>query len=505
MKIKIAHFQNNSKRGRELSGLITQVFNNIEINGVKTEVRIVENGNQFDFLQACLGDDVVIFDGSIEDVQGSNYEAATAQVTCMDHVLVVGRTKLPLNFFGLRKGGHPELIKSSTTEVDKDFENDRIIIWIRENLNDLAKDLPRSEEERVFVPSFSEISQYSDRLDGVSRKIMERSLNKYKKRDNIFISYLSKYSSYQKGGKSFYGKNVEDVIEFIKREKNINMGNICYFPPGSISGELMIEQRRWQIISIIDRYIRLCKEFWIFETPDYYDSWWTQAELASLAYIKCHAPEDCPEIYICTVSNEKSISYRKAESNFIFELSERHKSEMARFFSNSDPATVGYESIENMRNLKKLPRLFQRIYFKKLKKLASSGAMGGTLLNDALEDLDFDTFLQSVNSHVYTTEFWNDYLITCPYCFEKNSKRNKYDFEKFLYSENQGINRLDESQFRKVLSTKEWRCAKCDKAFKLIEEKNRHFIWWPVRMGKATGPDGNYIESRKLYSITESN
>ena len=503
MKIKITHFQNSSKKGLELSGLIVREFSDIELNRVKTEVRVVEKGNQFDFLQACLGDDVVIFDGSVEDEKGSNYEAATAQATCMDHVLVVGRTKLPLNFFGLRKGGHPELVKSSTTEVDKDFENDRIINWIKENINDLSKELPRSDEERLFVPSFSEMSQYADRLIVVNQKIMERSLGKYNNtRDNVFISYLSRYSRHHQVGKSFHGKHVEDLRQYIKKERNLDISNICYFPPGSISGELMIEQRRWQIISIIDRYIRSCKEFWIFETPDYYDSWWTQAELASLAYIKCHTPENCPEIFICTVS-ENGISYRKADSDFVFELSERHKSEMARFFSNSDPGTVGYESAENMRNLKKLPRFLQWINFKALKTAASSGVMGGTLISDTLGDLDFDTYLESVNSHVYDEKFWKDYIITCPYCIEKNPEKNMYDFEKFLYSKDRGINRLNESQFIKVVSTKEWRCAKCGKAFNLVEEKNLNYIWWPVRVGKATGPDGSYIERRKLYSIVE--
>ena len=505
MKISITHFQNSSEKGLELSGLIVQEFNNIELNGVKTEVRVVERGNQFDFVQACLGDDVVIFDGSVEDEKGSNYEAATAQATCMDHVLVVGRTKLPLNFFGLRKGGHPELIKSSTKEADKDdFDNDRIIKWIRTNLYDLSKDLPRSEEDRISITSFSEMSNYADKLNVVSQKIMERSLDKYNTRDNIIISYLSKYSCHHKNGISFHGKYVEDLRQFIKKERNIDISKICYFPPGSISSELMIEQRRWQIISIIDRYIRLCKEFWIFETPDYYDSWWTQAELASLAYIRCFTPENCPEIFICTVS-ENGITYRKADSNFDSVLSERHKSEMARFFSNSDPATVGYESVENMWKLRKLPRFLQWINFKAVKTAASSGLMGGTLIDDALGDFDFDRFLESVNSYVYDQKFWKDYLITCPYCIEKNPKKNKYDFEKFLYSKDRGINRLNEGQFSKVVLTKEWRCAKCGKAFNLVEEINQHFIWWAVRMGKATGPDGCYIERRKLFSIVEKN
>jgi len=502
MKIKIAHFQNDSEKGRELSESIVKEFNNIKLNGAITEVKIVEKGNQFDFMQACLGDDVVIFDGSIEDEKGSNYEAATAQATCMDHVLVVGRTKLPLNFFGLRKGGHPELIKSSTTAVDRAFMNDRIIEWLKININDLSKDLPRSDEERLLIPSFQEVSNYVNELNSVNKKIMERSLNKYDNRDNIFVSYLSKYSGHFKGGQAFRGKYVEDLNQFIEEERHINISNICYFPPGSISGELMIEQRRWQIVSIIDRYIRLCKEFWIFETPDYYDSWWTQAELASLAYIKYFTPESCPEIFICNVS-EDGITYRKADSNFIPVMNERHKSEMARFFSNSDPATVGYESVENMRKLSKLPRFLQWANFKALKIAANGDLMGDTLMSDALGDLDFNRYLESVNSYVYDRKFWEEYLITCPYCIEKNPRRNKYDLEKFLYSKSQGINRLNESQFIEVVSSGEWKCAKCGKAFNLVEEKNFNYIWWPVRLGKASSPDGSYIERRKLYSIVE--
>lgn len=307
------------------------------------------------------------------------------------------------------------------------------------------------------------------------------------------------------GNFTYCGKYVEDMIDFIACERGINTNDVCYFPPGSVSAELMTEQRRWQVLSIIERYIRSSKEFWIFESPDHYDSWWTQAELASLAYIYNCAPEQCPDIYICTVDDGRFV-YRKAGDGFIQKLNEKHKKEMARFFSNSDPATVGYESVTNMMSLRKQPRFIQWAKFKMMRLAAESG-IAGDIISGALEDLDFEKFLDSLQSHVYAEGFWQDYIINCRGCQEEKSRhtphnsKHNFDFNAFLYSTLPGIKRITGHEYHKILSSMKWTCDNCKRTFDIIKLEDDHFIWWPVRMGKPTGPDGTFIEKRPLYSI----
>jgi len=61
---------------------------------------------------------------------------------------------------------------------------------------------------------------------------------------------------------------------------------VRYFPPGVLSTELMPEQRRWSILSMIDRFLGPADEVWVYESEAYYNSWWTLGELATLSYRK---------------------------------------------------------------------------------------------------------------------------------------------------------------------------------------------------------------------------
>jgi hypothetical protein len=85
-------------------------------------------------------------------------------------------------------------------------------------------------------------------------------------------------------------RNTDNVpLEIDKLAKRIMQGefhdiapSVRYFPPGVLSEEFMPEQRRWQILSWIDRFIGPATEIWIYETKEYYNSWWTIGELATL-------------------------------------------------------------------------------------------------------------------------------------------------------------------------------------------------------------------------------
>lgn len=140
--ISISFFAVNSPEGHSLKKAVKSLVQD-ELN---LKLKSYETATQKDFFDSCVNDDIVIFDASIEE--GNNYAAATAQPTVMDHVLIVSRTYLPLNFFGLREGGAPDYPISKN--------NEDIIAWLRGQVLNLIHTSPRPEAEKKYFGSIEQ-------------------------------------------------------------------------------------------------------------------------------------------------------------------------------------------------------------------------------------------------------------------------------------------------------------------------------------------------------------
>ncbi len=97
---------------------------------------------QVEFAKACMNDDLVVFDATIEADGRHNYFAATLQSGVLDHVLVVSRTYLPINLYCFRQGGAPDY-PNPYTGSSGTFTNADIITWLRKQIEDLRPSLPR--------------------------------------------------------------------------------------------------------------------------------------------------------------------------------------------------------------------------------------------------------------------------------------------------------------------------------------------------------------------------
>lgn len=53
----------------------------------------------------------------------------------------------------------------------------------------------------------------------------------------------------------------------------------------------------------------------------------------------------------------------------------------------------------------------------------------------------------------------------------------------------------------KILDSGLWICPSCGFKYRIIKESHPSVIWWPVRMGKATGPNGAFLEELPNYSL----
>jgi hypothetical protein len=126
-------------------------------------------------------------------------------------------------------------------------------------------------------------------------------------------------------------------------------------------------------MSILDRYIERVDEFWVYDTYDYTDSWWTQGELITLAYRK-YAGSYCPEIK--TVSRN-SIQTLSPGYTMMPELTEKQVKQIARLYSNSDPLTMGPESIRHIKIMRKIADvpIIGRAFYWMIEKAARSQAV----------------------------------------------------------------------------------------------------------------------------------
>ena len=152
----------------------------------------------------------------------------------------------------------------------------------------------------------------------------------------VFISYRSDYIEKLNA----LIKNYESEYEFII----LKPGTIAY------EKEILTRLRRWQLMSILDRYIERVDEFWVYDTQDYTDSWWTQGELITLAYRK-YAASYCPEIKTFNPNKIKPLSSGYAKMP---ELTENQVKQIARLYSNSDPLTMGPESTRHIKIMRKI-------------------------------------------------------------------------------------------------------------------------------------------------------
>lgn len=303
-------------RQRTLSYFSTQTHDGIDLReriellvqhlGFKMNP-IVREPTQATVAHACWQDDVVIFDGSIED-EGHNYEIAFEPLKGMLHALIISRTPLPLNFLGLRTGSAPAYPAS--------LNNDTIYTWLEGVLPSMPS---RSWSEKGMA------------LQVVAQsRAFKWAVENRKEQGKIFISYRSRYE-----------KAVQRLRSQI-REGTFHQGRpqtMFFFPPGSLAfeDEIMAAMRRWQILSIIRDYIYDCEEFWIYKTDDYLDSWWTRGELATFVY--GGGANKHIRLY-----NEEQNTVRDVQPEELPVLTKEEHDRMARWFANTDPMTMGAES-----------------------------------------------------------------------------------------------------------------------------------------------------------------
>lgn len=519
----------NSEKGRSL---VEQLKEELPIllknRGYDTSMNVVYNGEQYNMLKACMADDLVIFDASIEkDESGSwdsNYAAATANPCALDNILVVSRTRLPINFSALRTNV-PELGQNDKDDEGRPiirFENLEIIEWVKSEIEKmispfilrdsetLSPRIPVSKDLKYNVPPFEQLGSVDKSFYDIQERKMTDSLDymaKIKKK-GAFISYRSYYYR-----NDYHGKTAQDLVQLIKEHHGDKDYPVTIYAEGDIAFEFMTEQRRWFVESFVDHKMRTMDEVWIFETDNsdgygYYDSWWTQGEIISLMYMKANG-SSLPKIYVYYYDEtQKKMVYTMKDESFIPDLTEEVNHELSQYFANAEGANEG---MKNMRDLRKKNLLYKRLAFWTMKQMQKR-FLPTEMMNQLMEGNDFDAFLSSIYAHVYDKSFTENRIV---YHISKEKIRhysidvfrNPQFIKNFMHInsvrddgkyrdeiKSRGFYSVPPQEMKEIEASGVWKVPNSDDVKKIKKSALSQFQWWPIRKGARTGPNNELIE-----------
>jgi hypothetical protein len=387
-----------------------------------------------EYTNACWNDDVVVLDATLTGKGQHNYEIAIPAP--YDQVLVVSRSYLPINFYGLRDAiidDDNNALVYGAPLYPNSLSNEDILRWLYLQLRDLLPSLPRDSKQKGAIGAI--LRGMPGSLDLVD--------NRRKQSGQVFISYRS---------------NDWEEVERLKRD--IEAGEfhngqgkaVRCFPPNTLSDEVMTEQRRWQMLSMIDRFIGPADEIWAYESDNYYDSWWTLGELMTLAYRnkEGYRGSEPPKLLIFD-PKQKRLHY--APDDYLPAMTRAQRRRMARWYANCDTAGIGAESIAAIRILALLPLIGRLRYFQ---------------------------------DHVWSYEFWRHPILDCKICRHIGKQSNRVDVESFLWTRDPGFFRLTPQEIKQWVERQAIICPRCKSCYGLTQGPPHH-LWMPVINGHRTG------------------
>ena len=566
-EIIIRYFYCETEEGEILSSMVSKCLKDLEGDLANTFTILSQpakglsrtsESSAYQLLKAAFNNEIVIVDGSLEQNEytaenihnfGSNYECLTPAVMSMDNILILSRTQIPLNFTPMRTN-----VKKLGVMEDKfnpansgkrgyrlEYTNQQIVDWLKVEITNMSNSgrLKRNPELKLDIANISnteELLSKQNEILGENIDFMKFFNASSKKK--CFISYRGCYYNRKK----YNGKY--DIEEVKKEIENYHNGNaeITVLAEGCLSNELMPEVRRWAFVCYIDRIIRECDEFWIFETKHkekngeikevgYWDSWWCLGEILTLLRLKNDILQSGKiKVMIFDPDADKFNKIREVDISKWHTITPEENKELARYYANSDFLEAGYESVKKMRQMRKWPRFLRKLKFSIMKKLVYSQYANAAGDDNFMDEYTFEDFENSIFSHVYDKSFMENRILSCGRCVNTENSEAIVCDENFIWNflningeytgNKSGIDQqtgsiiITPKEFKYIVSdvkrvndnvVKAGGAVKCNKNhLSVIHNTNDCFyIWWTPRMGKRTGSNNYIIEIVPIYSSTE--
>ena len=192
------------------------------------------------------------------------------------------------------------------------------------------------------------------------------------------------------------------------------------------------------IVSILRDRLAAADEIWVYETPSYYNSWWTLAELLTAAYLRGSQVR---------LYNPATDQVCDAPEDYLPRLSKAQRKRAARWFANCTPDEMGPESAMALRMLGVVP-LVNRIGF--------------------------------IRDHVWSEEFWDYPVLDCPACRDIGRNQNRFSVDDLLWMRGTHYSRLTPEELGDCLRAGEICCAGCRTVFAVRESRGPQYLWIPT-------------------------
>lgn len=450
---------------------------------------VAEAVNAWTLLSACLTDDVVLFDGTIEPDGSHLYPLAAIMPAQVDHLLVAARTYLPINFIPARRGGAPEYpfphFDPRLDRVRAAWSNDHILRWVETQLRDL-----RGRGPRAKTVDLSALTAGGD-ADQIARAIAEfyqASAPRVERERRVFVSYRSRHW--------------ERMHPFVARlERGELHGGAAkeveVVPPGQVvyEGELLTAMRRWQLLALVDRRIATCAEMVAYRTPDYLDSWWTQGEVITLAYRRCAGSPEPVALRVFDPARGDAAPLACPPPGLLPTLPEPQLRRMARWYAHTDPYEMGPETVWMNRLAHRLirfvPDFMLRAVLKRAWKTPPAQVAAATLraFDDGAGDperfvgetQDPAMMRDFYGDEVWSAAFWENVLFDCP-ATRREARAAAPDVAGFLTARPAQMESITPAEMERFVAEGAIRCARCNGRHPVVAAPPR-FLWAPPRAG----------------------
>ncbi|HEV2864317.1 MAG TPA: hypothetical protein VGX48_25185 [Pyrinomonadaceae bacterium] len=473
--------------------------------GLGYTVEPPQAATQSEMFEAVIGRDVVIFDGTVEDEQRHIYHAAAMIPSVVDHLLVVSRTYLPINFIPARRGGAPDYpfphFDPRLDRVRQSWSNEMIVEWLRAQLLELRERGPRDKEADIrALAAAKEPEDFGRAIVEFYRRAEPRAATG----GRAFISYRSRVWD---EAEALRGRIERGELHGGRRL------SVEVLRPGALAyeGELLTAMRRWQLLSLIDRIIAGCAEVIAYGGEGYLDSWWTRGEVMTLAYRRGSGSESRPELKVHDPRLGPT-HLADAPPELTPVMTERQLRRMARWYAHTDPLSMGPENVAFCRKAHKIiryvPSALLGFFLRRAARLpharmmaATGGELGGGDNWEAAmrEFTDPAAVKEFFGDEVWSDAFWDDVLFECPRR-PSPAPRGTLDPGGFLTARPPHMIALPPDRMSEVVARGAISCPTCRGEHPVVAAPPR-YLWAPLRHGLGRTETRTGLMRLETYAV----
>ncbi len=358
---KIYLLTSNGPQGHDLAEQLATLAQRLSF-----EIVPIFGFTQSDFISGYIAKRLQIIDLSMDE-DPLVYDKAHPVHTSRH--LYISRTHTPLNFrptsVAIRDSedqinSFPEFGETNTNHV--------ICRWLSHRLPEFMR------QSQFFIPIIGRLLDM--KKDAAKRK------NDIQKSGSIFLSYRSSEN--------------QNISALAKQIEKASQKQCRYFAPGVISREAMSRMRRWNLLSLLDRYILSAEEIWTCLSEDYFYSWWTFGEFLVSVHRQTKNGTGHKPI-IKKYRNGTLETWAEAEWPSISEA--QHK-RISKYFAFCDSFQMGPEALISHESIQNLKLQFAESYYQ---------------------------------DEVWEKEFWLNPIIECQACRQRSLPYNQIPIEQFLW------------------------------------------------------------------------